>query len=416
MQAYPQAPVEREMYMKIPAGIEFTNGNPKEHVLKVHKNIYGQRQAGRVWFEYLREKLVHEVGFTQSKIDPCLFWKGKTAYVVYTDDSILMGPDKNEIESIMEEIKAAKLKITDEGDIQDFLGINIDLKSDGTVELCQPQLIDQILNDLKMDIGNLGTKDTPALSTKILTRHRESEKFDGSFHYRSIIGRLGYLETGSRPDISYITHQCARFSVDPKREHGNAIRYIARYLKGTRDKGLILRPNRSKGLEVHVDADFAGNWTPDDSDDPDTARSRHGYIISYAGCPVTWKSQLQTETALSTTEAEYIGMSQALRSTIPLMRIIRELNSAGFDVINHAVPVQCTVFEDNSGAIEIAKSDKYRPRTKHINNKLHHFRSYVTKGRIKVQKIASEDQQADMLTKPLAGTLFCELRKKVMGW
>ena len=73
-------------------------------------------------------KLVNNVGFTQSKIDPCLFWKGKTAYVVYTDNSILMIPDNAKIESIMTDIRKTKLNIIDEGDIQDFLGINIDQK------------------------------------------------------------------------------------------------------------------------------------------------------------------------------------------------------------------------------------------------------------------------------------------------
>ena len=71
---------------------------------------------------------------------------------------------------------------------------------------------------------------------------------------------------------------------------------------------------------------------------------------------------------------------------------------------------------DAHGHITTDNATKYRPRTKHINNKLHHFRSYVTKGRVKILKIDTADQPADMLTKPLSGSLFCELRKKVMGW
>ena len=104
---YPQAPVDQEMHTMITAGIEFATGNPREHVLKVYKNIYDQRQARRFWFRYLWEKLVNNVGFTQSKIDPCLFWKDKTAYVVYTDKSILMGPDNAKIKSIIVDIRKA---------------------------------------------------------------------------------------------------------------------------------------------------------------------------------------------------------------------------------------------------------------------------------------------------------------------
>ena len=108
-----------------------------------------------------------------------------------------------------------------------------------------------------------------------------------------MIGTLNYLERGSRGDIAYIVHQCARFTTNPKVEHGNAIRWLGRYLKGTRDKGTIINPLPDKGMEVHVDADFAGNWDPKEAhSDPDTARSRHGYVITYAGCPITWRSQL----------------------------------------------------------------------------------------------------------------------------
>ena len=92
-------------------------------------------------------------------------------------------------------------------------------------------------------------------------------------------------------------------------EHGKAVKWIGRYLKGTTDKGMIMRPDTSLGLEAFVAADFAGNFDRDDCDNPDTARSRHRYIVRFNGCPVTWKSQLQTKIALSTTEAEYVGLS-----------------------------------------------------------------------------------------------------------
>ena len=83
----------------------------------------------------------------------------------------------------------------------------------------------------------------------------------------------------------------ARFGANPKKEHGNAVKWLGRYLAGTRDKGLILRPDKSKGMEIYCDADFAGAWDPAlAGEDIDTARSRHGYIITYAGVPLIWKS------------------------------------------------------------------------------------------------------------------------------
>jgi len=190
--------------------------------------------------------------------------------------------------------------------------------------MSQPQLARQIYQDLGFK-ENTKDKPIPAASSKILKRHQTSKEFDNSFKYRSVIGKLNYYEKCTRPDISYQAHQCARFVDSPKIEHGEAIRWIGRYIHGTRHEGIIYTPDCSRGLEVYVDADFAGNFDRLDSQNVDTARSRHGYIITYAGMPVTWKSQLQTEIALSMTEAEYTGLSYALREAIPIMDLIKEM-------------------------------------------------------------------------------------------
>jgi hypothetical protein len=104
VQAFAQAPVEKTLYMRIPAGVTIEgNGNPKDYVLKIHRNIYGQKQAGRVWNKYLSRKLTEVLGFKQSKVDECVYYRGKTLYVLYTDDSLLAGPDKDEIQKIIDE-------------------------------------------------------------------------------------------------------------------------------------------------------------------------------------------------------------------------------------------------------------------------------------------------------------------------
>ena len=197
------------------------------------------------------------------------------------------------------------------------------------------------------------------------------------------------------------------------------MRWLGRYLKGTRDKGTILRPVEGKGLEVFVDADFAGNWDPEEHEDRDTARSRHGYYITYAGCSILWKSQLQTEIALSSTESEYTGLSYALREAIPIMNLLSEMIKQGIPIKSSDAKVHCKVFEDNTGALEIARIPKFRPRTKHLNNRLHHFRGYVDglmDNLITIHKIDTKDQPADMLTKPLNEELLVKFRKIMMGW
>ena len=279
----------------------------RDSVLKIHRNIYGQKQAGRVWNKYLVSKLVQGLGFKQYRVDECVFYRGKTLYVLYTDDSLLAGPDKDEIEKVIDDLRSkAKLDITVEGDLADFLGVSIDRRADGTINLTQADLIDQILTDLRLQADNVKSRSRPMASSKVLTRHSGSKSFDNSFNYRSVIGKLNYLEKATRSDISFAVHQCARFVSDPKVKHGEAVRWLGRYLKGTRDKGTIMRPVPDKELEVYVDASFCGDWDPvEAARDQDTARSRHGYVISYAGCPLLWKSQLQTVVALSSTEGEY---------------------------------------------------------------------------------------------------------------
>jgi hypothetical protein len=168
--------------------------------------------------------------------------------------------------------------------------------------MTQPHLIEHILRDLQMTSESVKPRSTPAASSKGLTRRSQSLAFDGSFNYRSVIGKLNYLEKATRSDILYAVHQCARFVSEPKREHGEAVRWLGRYLKGTKDKCTIMRPMSGRDLEVYMDTSFCGDWYREEgATDRDTARSRHGYVIQYAGCPLLWKSQLQTEIAMSST-------------------------------------------------------------------------------------------------------------------
>ena len=159
---------------------------------------------------------------------------------------------------MVKDIKAAKLEITVEGEVTSFLGVTIDRLPNGTIKFSQPLLIEKILKALKFQ-SNTIIKKTPMSSTKRLLRHKDSPSFDNSFNYRSVIGMLNYLDAGSRSDIAYATHQCARFTTDPKIQHGEALRWLGIYLKGTKTQGMIFKPDRLAGIQVFVDADFSGN-------------------------------------------------------------------------------------------------------------------------------------------------------------
>jgi hypothetical protein len=144
-------------------------------------------------------------------------------------------------------------------------------------------------------------------------------------------------------------------------------------------------------------------------EDINTARSRSGYLITYAACPLVWASKMQTEIALSTTEAKYLSLSTALREVIPLIELLTELKKKVDTNIINLPDVHCRLFEDNSGEHELVITPKMHPRTKHINVKYHHFRSYVERKLISIKKVTSEHQLADILTKPLAQELFIRL-------
>ena len=98
------------------------------------------------------------------------------------------------------------------------------------------------------------------------------------------------------------------------------------------------------------------------------------------------------------------------------MEMLKEMKALDYPVCDATAQIHCKVFEDNSGAVEIAREHKYRPRTKHLNCRLHHFRGYVESGEISIHHIATTEQEADYLTKAVPVSLFEYLREKVMGW
>ncbi len=210
----------------------------------------------------------------------------------------------------------------------------------------------------------------------------------------------------------YATHQIAKYLSDPRQSHEAAILYLVCYLKKMQDLGLKFKPDPKKGFECYCDADFSGNWDKEFAPmDPSTAKSRIRWIIFYSGCPISYASKLQSQVVLSTIEAEYIAMLQALRGVSPVMNLLQEMRERDFKVICTEPYVYCKVFEDNSGALELTRLPKLCPRTKHINVCYHHFCKHVHKGLIKIFPIDTKDQIADALTKALAQNNFqCHLR------
>ena len=178
-------------------------------------------------------------------------------------------------------------------------------------------------------------------------------------------------------------------------------------LMRSRDVGIRFLPNPTKGFECYCDADFVGNWNKAGAEhDPSTAKSQSGWIVFYAGFPIIWASKLQSQVALSTTEAEYISLSMSLRDVLPILFLLDEMKDRIFQVMCTTPHVYCKVFEDNLGALELARFPKLFPHTKHIHVFYHHFQEHVRSRKVKIFPIGTKDQTADTLTKVLPQNLI----------
>jgi hypothetical protein len=288
-----------------------------------------------------------------------------------------------------------------------------------TFEMSQPFLVHCILEFLSLDKHK--TKGRNTLIGKPLLNH----DLDGvprkhPWLYHGAVGMLSYLGNSVRPEIQMAVHQTARFLVNPMRSHKLANMRIGRYLCNNCKRGIIYKADKSKGIKVYVDADFAGGWSSADAENADNVLSRTGFIICYVNCPLIWCSKLQTEIALSTAEAEYIAMSHALQETITIQNLVKEVSSI-FHLPEPITDFCITVHEDNLSAISMAESLKFIPRTKHIEIKYHHFHSRVQtlfnkSGDIKLKYISTKKQLADILTKPVDDDSFFKLRHMLCGW
>jgi len=434
--AFPQADLDVPVYMRVPQGwyvdssgklAQHNNSKYQDttHYLKLKKNLYGCKQAARNWFKMLSAGLRAE-GFIQSTTDSCLFLRNDCIIVVYVDDCLFFAPTASTTDSVITAL-SKNFKLKDEGDVSAFLGVQIRKHPvSKTISFTQPGLIDQLLRDLRVTEASVG-KDTPVDS--ILHPDPDGPERTESWNYRSAIGKLNYLANHTRPDISMAVHQCARFCTAPKALHELAVKRIVRYLLATKTQGLLLRPNRSFTLDMFVDADFAGRWHKEFSHLRESVLSRTGYVVTFCGCPISWASKLQSEIALSTTESEYIALSTATRELLPLRRVLHDILTHSFihlpthtsDSIHSSSFCSTirpsTIFEDNSACIVLATSESnFKPRTKHISLKFHHFQDQIRSGNLRILKVESAENWADIFTKPLGRLKFEYLRRLIMGW
>ena len=400
-----------EIYMHMPRGFK-----QDKKCFRLNKTLYGLRQSPRAFHKFLVESLSKQ-GLKQSHLDPCLFVGDKVVAVSFVDDCLFWAKDEQDINDCLLKLRNDGLMIEKEGDAAGFLGVDLK-KEDGTITMTQTGLIDRIITALGLDDGKAHAKATPA-EHKPLVRDTEGLPAEGAFSYSSVVGMLLYLSGHSRPDIAYAVNCCARYMFAPRKSHEEALIRIGLYLKGTRDKGLILTPNDNLlKIEAYPDADFGGLFGHEQPSDPACVKSRTGFVIRVADCPVMWKSQLQSsKTALSTMEAEVTALAHCCRELFPIMDMVKTLGKV-YGLEEQITQMNVSIHEDNAGALLLGQTlpPQFTPRSKWYHIETVWFREEIVKRGITLTKICTTEQLGDIFTKGLSKATFEYLRKKLIGW
>ena len=377
--AFIQAVLKTPMYMATPRG--FSNKYGSDGCLKVLKSLYGSKFAPRNWYMHLRSALIDKLGMKECPQDKCLLYRKDLLLVLYVDDAGIAAPTRKHIDDFVQELRDLDFDLDIEDDFNSYLGIGIEPFPDGSRHMTQSGLIKKILKTTQLE--NCKPNNTPARPLA-LGSDPDGELFDEhDFSYASVVGMLLYLSNNTRPDITFAVSQVARFTSSPKLSHAKAIKHIVRYLAGTIHKGLIVKPDGTFNIRTWVDADFSGIYGQEPEDNPKSAQSRFGYIITFAGMPLVWKSKIIDEICLSTLHAEYVGLTHAVKAMIP----IRDMIAFVLEHLNlptESPEIHCSVFEDNQGAYLLATNQRISPRTKYFNVK-YHFSSgnmYLIQSRI----------------------------------
>ena len=400
-----------KVYVEMPLGFR----KPGK-VLKLKKTLYGLRQSPRMFWQYLT-KAMEACGMEVSKIDPCLFVGQKVIAISYVDDILFWSTDEGHINDLAVKLREQGLLLEQEDDAAGFLGVRLEKTSDDLIEMKQTGLIDRVIVAVGLDTKMATPKWTPCERTP-LVKDEDGEPATGEFSYASAVGMLLYLAGHTRPDIAYAVNCCARYMFNPRKSHEVAVKRIARYLKATRTRGLIFKPSSELRIDCFPDADFAGLYGHEKNNDPVCAKSRTGFVINVANCPILWQSKLQTETALSTMEAEIIALAHSCRELFPVMDLVQEMGSVVGLATDDLTTMHVSIHEDNAGALVLAETipPEFTPRSKYYAIKTIWFREQIQKRKIKLLKIETIEQLGDIFTKGLPRATFEYLRKKMMGW
>lgn len=386
--AFLNGKLTEEIYLKQPEGFERNNSQ----VYRLHKSIYGLKQAARSWNQALIAAM-KAAGAVQSENDECLFilrTKDDIAYILVHVDDMLVATGKKSTLLYLDRVMNQHFETKNLGDVKQFLGIRIE-RINGKFFISQPRYIEKVIKDFGQEHAKVSFYPIDPGYYKL-----EGLSLSNNSEYRSIIGSLLYLANHSRPDIAASVTILSRHVQKPRDVDLINAKNIIRYLKGTKHLKLCLNSSISfKSLTAFVDADFA--------EDKTDRKSTTGYMVFLNGGLISYRSRKQSIVALSTAEAEYVAISEVCQQLAWLNRLCSDFEI----VMNEDQPLK--FFSDNQSAIALTKGECSH-RTKHIDTKYHYIRQAVENGEVSLHYVPSEYNLADILTKPLNSVKIKQLR------
>lgn len=368
------------VFMKIPEGYKGSYLDGK--VLKLKRAVYGLKQSAKCWNDRINTVLL-ELGYQKSKYEPCVYIKRNdsiyTIVTLYVDDFFIFSNDVQETEFLKAELDS-RFSIKDLGSIKECLGMKVDFDKDkGILTLSQTSYIDQLLKQFNMSECKVAkTPIEPKLKLEPDDQNKEKLPF------KNLIGSLMYLAVLTRPDIAFSVSYLSQFNNSYSEHHWKCAKHILRYLKGTKHYGLRFSRDNTDFVG-YADADWGNNLHD--------RKSYTGYVFKFQGSLISWESRKQRTVALSSTEAEYMAISEAAKESIYLKNLMCELTGNDPYIL---------IYNDNQGAINLSANHTCHKRSKHIDIRHHFIRQVVSENKVNLKYLPTNDMPADMLTKSLS--------------
>lgn len=400
--AYLEGDLDEEVYLRCPQGIE------TKKFIRLNKALYGLKQAGKAWYEKLNSTLT-SLGFSRSSSDHCIYINHQRQFFlgVYVDDMILCAKYLTDVDYVKNKLMGT-FDVKDLGEVDTVIGWKI-TRDRTNRKLCISQrhyILDKIRSFGLCDSKPIKT---PCDGYDGISSPKENEELADDSAYASLVGSLGYASNGTRPDISFITSQLGTYNASPALRHYKSACRVLKYLKSTINLSIsfsfgpsldVITPDMM--IKMYSDSDFAS--------DTSTRKSVSGYILMIGGGPVCWQSRKQKSVSTSTTEAEYVALSETCKQAVWTSRLLNEFG-VGKELIGLS---GMQIFTDSQSALALSKGTN-SSKTKHIDVAHHYVRDCVENKGVKIDYISTEQMLADVLTKPLPPQKLQKLLAKMLS-